>query len=51
MVNDKLGIVILISPETLTSEDQQQATYLHWVEVRLVGGQFYGRQLLFPLQK
>ncbi|KAH9650850.1 Integrase catalytic domain-containing protein [Citrus sinensis] len=38
VVNNVLGIVILISLETLTSEDQQRASYSHWVEVRLAGG-------------
>ncbi|KAH9657504.1 hypothetical protein KPL70_023101 [Citrus sinensis] len=36
---------------TLTSEDQQRATYSRWVEVRLAGGRFYNRQLLCPLWK
>ncbi|KAH9717385.1 hypothetical protein KPL71_021793 [Citrus sinensis] len=51
VVNNVLGIVILISLETLTSEDQQRATYSHWVEVRLAGGRFYNRKLLCPLWK
>ncbi|KAH9727063.1 retrovirus-related pol polyprotein from transposon TNT 1-94-like protein [Citrus sinensis] len=34
VVNNVLGIVILISLETLTSEDQQRTMYSHWVEVR-----------------
>ena len=38
MVNNVLGIAILILAETLTSKDQQRAMYSHWVEVRLVGG-------------
>ncbi|KAH9783514.1 hypothetical protein KPL71_009336 [Citrus sinensis] len=37
VVNNVLGIVILISLEILTSEDQQQTTYSYWVEVRLAG--------------
>ena len=51
VVNNALGIVILISPETLASKNQQHVTYSHWVEVQLAGGQFYNRQLLCPLWK
>ncbi|KAH9666498.1 hypothetical protein KPL70_020662 [Citrus sinensis] len=51
VVNNVLGIVILISLETLTSEDQQWASYSYWVEVRLAEGRFYNRQLLCPLRK
>ena len=38
VVNNVLGVVILISLKTLTSEDQQQVMYSHWVEVQLTGG-------------
>ena len=33
-----IGIVILISLETLTSGNQHWATYSNWVEVQLAGG-------------
>ena len=29
VINDALGIVILILPDTLTNENQQRATYSH----------------------
>ena len=51
VVNNVLGIVIVISPKTLTSEDQQRIMYSHYVEVQLVEGRFYSQQLLFPSRK
>ena len=39
MVNDALGVVILILPEILTSKDQQHAMYSRWVEVQLARSQ------------